>query len=85
MTIPRVVIARCVALVSRGEPLGAVAAEVAAGRTPDGQPDIQGTWLNFDATPFEAPAPVARAPRRRQGGRRAKINPAPEFADHTHR
>jgi hypothetical protein len=24
-------------------------------RTPDGQPDIQGTWVNFDSTPFEAP------------------------------
>jgi mono/diheme cytochrome c family protein len=22
-------------------------------RTPDGQPDLQGTWLNFDSTPFE--------------------------------
>ena len=26
-------------------------------RTPDGQPDIQGTWTNFDNTPFEAPGP----------------------------
>ena len=26
------------------------------GRTADGQPDIQGTWLNFDSTPFEAPS-----------------------------
>jgi hypothetical protein len=24
-------------------------------RTADGQPDIQGTWVNFDSTPFEAP------------------------------
>ena len=24
------------------------------GKTPDGQPDLQGIWLNFDATPFEA-------------------------------
>jgi hypothetical protein len=54
------------------------------GRTPDGQPDIQGTWLNFDATPFEAPVPptpVAAA----QAQATASINPAPEFADHTHR
>ena len=29
------------------------------GRTPDGQPDIQGIWINFDSTPFEA---VAGAP-----------------------
>ena len=28
-------------------------------RTPDGQPDLQGTWVNFDATPFEAPAPAS--------------------------
>jgi hypothetical protein len=26
-------------------------------RTPDGQPDINGTWTNYDGTPFEAPAP----------------------------
>src|SRR5215204_3053746 len=26
-------------------------------RTPDGQPDIQGMWTNFDNTPFEAPGP----------------------------
>ena len=25
------------------------------GRTPDGQPDIQGIWINFDSTPFETP------------------------------
>jgi hypothetical protein len=24
-------------------------------RTPDGQPDLQGTWVNYDATPFQAP------------------------------
>jgi hypothetical protein len=26
-------------------------------RTPDGQPDIQGMWTNYDNTPFEAPSP----------------------------
>lgn len=26
-------------------------------RTPDGQPDIQGMWTNFDNTPFETPNP----------------------------
>jgi hypothetical protein len=25
------------------------------GRTPDGQPDLQGTWTNYDQTPFERP------------------------------
>ena len=52
------------------------------GRTPDGQPDLQGIWLNFDSTPFEAPAPATPA----AGGAAApNINPAPEFADHTHK
>ena len=27
-------------------------------RTPDGQPNIQGVWTNFDRTPFEAPSEV---------------------------
>jgi hypothetical protein len=48
------------------------------GRTPDGQPDIQGTWVNFDSTPFETPAPKAAAPPRDAAG----VNPAPEFAVH---
>jgi len=52
------------------------------GRTPDGQPDIQGTWINFDATPFEAP--VAR-PAPDAGPRSPGVNPAPEFADHDHK
>ena len=34
------------------------AAEATAAWTPritaDGQPDLQGTWVNFDSTPFEA-------------------------------
>ena len=51
-------------------------------RTPDGQPDIQGIWLNFDSTPFEAPDPKPAAPR---GGGDAGTGPAPEFADHTHK
>ena len=52
------------------------------GRTPDGQPDIQGIWLNFDSTPFEAPDP--QAPARAAGGADG-TGPAPEFADHNHR
>jgi len=56
------------------------------GRTPDGQPDIQGTWLNFDGTPFEAAAPAAPRPAPAAGAAPApNINPAPEFADHTHK
>jgi hypothetical protein len=51
------------------------------GRTPDGQPDIQGIWLNFDSTPFEAPDPKAG----RAGGGDPGTGPAPEFADHNHK
>ena len=57
------------------------------GRTPDGQPDIQGMWLNFDATPFEAPVPVTVPPTAAaaaQAQLAASINPASEFADHNH-
>jgi hypothetical protein len=54
------------------------------GRTPDGQPDIQGTWINFDSTPFEAPLaqPAAPAPA---AAPVANVGPASEFADHTHK
>ena len=51
------------------------------GRTPDGQPDIEGTWINFDSTPFEAPL---AQPARPAGPPAAGVNPAPEFADHSH-
>ena len=27
-------------------------------KTPDGQPDLQGVWVNFDSTPFERAAPA---------------------------
>src|SRR5687768_13541746 len=50
------------------------------GRTPDGQPDIQGIWLNFDSTPFERPVARPAAPP----GPAANVGPAPEFADHNH-
>ena len=30
-------------------------------RTPDGKPDLQGMWVNFDQTPFEQPLPADRA------------------------
>lgn len=62
-----------------------------APRTPDGQPDIQGTWVNFDSTPLEAASeadaarlaalavwfPGIDAPKRNILG----PNPAPEFGD----
>ena len=61
--------------------------------TPDGQPDLQGVWVNFDSTPLEAPSaddaarlkPLAEwfpgidAP---SGKREIRgPNPAPEFSD----
>ena len=33
-------------------------AQNSGARTPDGQPDIQGVWTNFDPTPFEAPSDI---------------------------
>jgi hypothetical protein len=54
------------------------------GRTPDGQPDLQGTWINFDATPFEAPAPRPAAPPAARTAPAANVGPASEFADHSH-
>ena len=42
-------------------------------RTPDGQPDISGLWVNFDDTPFEASGP---------GRRPSDINPPEHWADH---
>jgi hypothetical protein len=63
--------------------VASLAAETSAqkwtqGRTPDGQPDIQGTWVNFDSTPFETPLPQADSGPRAAAG----VNPAPEFAVH---
>ena len=47
------------------------------GRTPDGQPDLQGIWLNFDSTPFEAAAPQPAAPRAGGGAARPTSDPRP--------
>jgi hypothetical protein len=58
-------------------------------RTPDGQPDLQGIWLNFDATPFEAPVPKPAGPPSPQAIAAAveiaNVGPASEFADHNHK
>ena len=45
-------------------------------RTPDGQPDLQGTWVNFDSTPFETPAP-APGPGNNPG-----VGPPEHWANH---
>src|SRR5262245_29376784 len=57
-------------------------------RTPDGQPDLQGIWLNFDATPFEAPAAQPAPPSPQAVAAAVAIagtGPASEFADHNHK
>jgi len=48
----------------------------APSKTADGSPDLQGTWVNFDSTPFEAPG----APQ--QPAAPAGVGPAPNWADH---
>ena len=45
----------------------------APSRTPDGQPDLQGTWVNFDDTPFESSGP---------GRKPSDVNPPEHWADH---
>src|SRR4029079_19430965 len=65
---------------------GGAAAQTAwkQGRTPDGQPDLQGTWINFDGTPFEAAGAQPAAPAA-VGAAAANVGPASEFADHNHK
>ena len=52
------------ALVTLLCPLGSFAAENhwIPSKTPDGQPDLQGTWTNATITPFERPAELADKP-----------------------
>src|SRR5215831_19578325 len=42
-------------------------------RTIDGQPDLQGTWVNFDDTPFESSGP---------GRKPSDVNPPEHWTDH---
>lgn len=62
-----------VAACSQSPPAAGSGAAGWAGRTPDGQPDLQGTWVNFDSTPFEADA----APAAQTG-----VNPPSHWTDH---
>ena len=44
-------------------------------RTSDGQPDLQGTWVNFDSTPFETPGVQLPAAN-------PDVNPPAHWTDH---
>ncbi len=70
----------CAAIIGVAAP--AAAQTFTPARTPDGQPDIQGKWINFDSTPFEAPVARPASAPGGQGG--ADVGPASEFADHSH-
>ncbi len=50
------------------------------GRTPDGQPDLRGMWVNFDSTPFEPAAPAAPATPPPVPG--PAVNPPSHWTDH---
>ena len=65
---------------SAAKPAAPAAKKWTAPRTPDGQPDLQGTWVNFDGTPFEASAstPAPPAPAAPNPG----INPPSHWAEH---
>jgi hypothetical protein len=47
-------------LASQTQPTDKPAANWRVPRTPDGKPDLSGTWINFDQTPFEQPAEGAK-------------------------
>ena len=49
-------------------------------RTPDGQPDLQGIWVNFDSTPFEAAATGPSRPPAPNPN--AGVNPPAHWAEH---
>jgi hypothetical protein len=54
-----VIVLTLASVACQGQTAGASADEPTAGwtppRTPDGQPDLQGIWTNYTATPFEVP------------------------------
>jgi hypothetical protein len=65
-----------IALVAVISIVPATAQKASVARLADGKPDFQGTWVNFDDTPFEAPgaAPAAAA--------NPNINPPAHWTDH---
>jgi hypothetical protein len=76
---PRIVLLACLVVAVSGAGTSAQSGWK-QGRTPDGQPDLEGTWINFDSTPFEAPLPARGGPAAAE-----RVGPAPEFADHEHK
>jgi hypothetical protein len=75
-------VAVLVALIASAAPRAAGQSKAfVPGRTPDGQPDLRGTWVNFDSTPFEAPAGSA-APAAAPIPSAPGINPPSHWADH---
>ena len=54
------------------QPSAVNAATWTPARTPDGQPDMQGTWVNFDGTPFEADTSLAQS----------DVNPPAHWMEH---
>jgi hypothetical protein len=51
-------------------------------RTPDGQPDLRGMWVNFDSTPFEAPVAVPAAPGAPAPAGGAGVGPPSHWGEH---
>ena len=50
-------------------------------RLADGRPDLQGTWVNFDDTPFEAPGGAPTAPAAAPAPT-AGVNPPAHWTEH---
>src|SRR6058998_1374148 len=60
LAIAAILVSACVRVAGHDQPTETNGAEPATkwtpARTPDGQPDIQGIWTNYDNTPFETPS-----------------------------
>ena len=76
----------CAALVTLAMVTPAFGQDSTSPRTPDGQPNIQGVWTNFDPTPFDAPddidlerlAPLARWFPGTNQPQRPPVDPSPD-------
>jgi hypothetical protein len=65
----------CLALAHAQSPVPEAATAWTPRLTADGQPDLQGTWVNFDSTPFEADAATLSLFDN-------PVNPPAHWADH---